>query len=163
MSTETAAHADEHGHGHDHEEDGAVHAHISDWKFLWAIFGALIVLTVVTVAVSYVDLGAANTAVAIAVATVKASLVATFFMHLRHDRPFNAIIFVSAFIFLGIFLFLTSEDLTTRTAVDRNNGSTVYDRNGELAPGGFHPVPVPVPAATTPAAGHTEPAHGEHH
>jgi cytochrome c oxidase subunit 4 len=116
---------------------------------------------VVTVAVSYVDLGSANTFVAIAVATVKASLVATFFMHLRHDHPFNAIIFIAAFVFLGVFIFLTNDDLTTRTAVDRDNGGDVYGRNGESAPGGFQLRPVP--ATPAPAAGHTEPAHGEHH
>ena len=38
------------------------------------------------------------------VATIKAILVSLYFMHLRWDRPFNAIILVGSFLFLGIFL-----------------------------------------------------------
>lgn len=133
MSSSSHAH-DSHDHGHD---DGAVHAHISPTSFLVGIFSALIVLTVITVAVSRVDLGPANSFVAILVATIKASLVATFFMHLRHDKPFNAVIFVSAFVFLGVFIVYTLNDLDTRGRIDPSNGVRIYPRNGEVAPGGF--------------------------
>lgn len=51
----------------------------------YAVWGALIVLTVITVAVSYVNLGMMNVVVALLIASVKASLVALFFMHLRYD------------------------------------------------------------------------------
>lgn len=50
-----------------------------------AVFAALLVLTGATVAVSYIDLGLWNVAVALLIASVKASLVALFFMHLRHE------------------------------------------------------------------------------
>ncbi len=50
-----------------------------------AVFAALLVLTVATVAVSYLDLGLWNVAVALLIASVKASLVALFFMHLKHE------------------------------------------------------------------------------
>lgn len=50
-----------------------------------AVFAALLILTGATVAVSYVDLGLWNVAVALAIASVKASLVALFFMHLKHE------------------------------------------------------------------------------
>jgi len=46
---------------------------------------SLLVLTVVTVAISRVDLGALNAAVAILVASVKALLVCMFFMHLKFE------------------------------------------------------------------------------
>ena len=50
------------------------------------VFGALAVLTVVTVGVSYIDLGgSANIAVALTIALFKAGLVATFFMHLKGE------------------------------------------------------------------------------
>jgi cytochrome c oxidase subunit 4 len=49
------------------------------------VWAALIVLTAVTVAVSYVHLGMMNVVVALLIASVKASLVALFFMHLRYD------------------------------------------------------------------------------
>ena len=46
---------------------------------------ALIILTAVTWGVSYLQLGLANAAVAFAIASVKAALVALFFMHLRQE------------------------------------------------------------------------------
>ena len=51
------------------------------------IFGALMVLTIVTVGVSYIHLPvAAAVTVALIVATIKGSLVALYFMHLLHER-----------------------------------------------------------------------------
>jgi cytochrome c oxidase subunit 4 len=52
-----------------------------------AVFGALMLLTLVTVGVSYLDLPVVPTVlVALAIATVKAGLVAAFFMHLKGER-----------------------------------------------------------------------------
>ena len=56
-------------------------------KTYYMIFGALMVLTVLTVAVSYLHLPVALAIlVALVVATIKGSLVAMFFMHLLHER-----------------------------------------------------------------------------
>jgi len=49
------------------------------------VFAALLLLTVVTVLVSYVDLGLWNAIVALLIASAKASLVALFFMHLKGE------------------------------------------------------------------------------
>ena len=49
------------------------------------VCAALIVLTGITVLVSYVSLGMMNVVVALIIASVKASLVALFFMHLKHE------------------------------------------------------------------------------
>jgi cytochrome c oxidase subunit 4 len=51
-----------------------------------AVFAALLLLTVVTVLVSYVDLGLLNVVVALLIASVKATLVALFFMHLKGEN-----------------------------------------------------------------------------
>lgn len=59
--------------------------HGSGYGIYVAVWGALIVLTGLTVAVSYVDLGLLNVAVALLIASVKASLVALFFMHLKSE------------------------------------------------------------------------------
>ena len=72
------------------------------------IFGALLVLTIVTVAVSYLQLSTgATVAVALTIATAKASLVAMFFMHLKGERPMvywplglTAVLFAALFAFL---------------------------------------------------------------
>ncbi len=60
-------------------------AHDSDRVIYIAVWAALMILTAVTVAASYVQLGMMNIVVALLVASVKASLVALFFMHLRYD------------------------------------------------------------------------------
>ena len=73
-----------------------------------AIFAALMVLTIITVGVSYLNLPTGTTVlVALAIATGKASLVAMFFMHLKGERPMvywplglTALLFVALFAFL---------------------------------------------------------------
>ena len=56
-------------------------------KTYFMVFGALMVLTVITVAVSYVELATPMAiTVALVVAIIKGSLVALFFMHLLHER-----------------------------------------------------------------------------
>ena len=144
---------------HAHHDDGKVHAHVAPALFYWGIFAALIVLTFITVAVSYVDFGSANTVIAMLVATIKATLVASFFMHLSHDKPFNSIILVMSFVFLGIFIFLTDQDLSTRNNVDDANGSHRLVKTGEVAPARFDGEKLIVAPHVE---GHGE-AHGEGH
>lgn len=95
----------------------ATHEHeITGPKTYTAILGALVVLTVLTVAISRIDFGSMNTVVAILIASVKGSLVALFFMHLRHDK-FNAVIFILGLFFLAVFLIFTLFDVSTRSSV----------------------------------------------
>jgi cytochrome c oxidase subunit 4 len=124
-----------HTHGVEHD-DGQVHAHVSSTPFYLGIFGGLIVLTLLTVKVSYYDFGAANIVIALVIATMKASLVAAFFMHLRYDKLFYTLTLLAAFLFLGIFILLTYDDLGVRAR--RGPSYVGYEdlRSGELAPGG---------------------------
>jgi cytochrome c oxidase subunit IV len=119
-----------------HPDDGEVHVHIASAQFYWGIFGALIALTLLTVKVSYYDFGSANIVIALLIATLKASLVAAFFMHLRHDKLFNTIAFLAAFLFLAIFILLTYDDLGEREKMGPSYIQAVDPRSGELAPGG---------------------------
>jgi cytochrome c oxidase subunit 4 len=61
--------------------------------------GALLVLTAVTVAVSRIDLGAMNVAVALGIASLKAVLVALFFMHLKYEHRFHLVVLAGATLF----------------------------------------------------------------
>jgi cytochrome c oxidase subunit 4 len=78
--------------------------HVVSAQVLLRVWGALLVLTVVTVLVSLVNLGALNLPLALLIATVKAALVALYFMHLRYDRPVNALVLGAAVLFLAIFI-----------------------------------------------------------
>ncbi|MFZ9890104.1 MAG: cytochrome C oxidase subunit IV family protein, partial [Myxococcota bacterium] len=64
------------------------------------------------------DLGPFNLPVAMLVATVKATLVASVFMHLWFDSKLNLVVFVVTLLFLAIFITLTAFDLLTRDSVD---------------------------------------------
>ncbi|MDW8130826.1 MAG: cytochrome C oxidase subunit IV family protein [Bryobacterales bacterium] len=85
-----------------------------------AVLGALLLLTVVTVAAAGVNFGSpfVNVVIALVIASAKASLVALYFMHLLHDKPINAVIFLVGVAMLGIFLMLTFLDTVSRETVE---------------------------------------------
>lgn len=85
-------------------------AHVVSVRVLLAVFAALVLLTVLTLAATWVDLGSGNLCLALGIATLKAALVALYFMHLRYDHPFHALIFVTGLVFLTLFLALTLLD-----------------------------------------------------
>ena len=70
---------------HKHADHDSSHqlGHILPISMFIKVFATLVVLTLVTVAVSRVDLGSWNIVVAMLIASVKAGLVALFFMHLK--------------------------------------------------------------------------------
>ena len=104
------AHAHDDGHGHG-GHDGHGLAHTTPVSLLFGILGALLVLTIATVAVTAIDLGAqGNLIVAMIIATVKALLVCTFFMHLLWDKKFNLVLFLTSVLFLILFLSMTTAD-----------------------------------------------------
>ncbi len=104
MKTETPGNTAHGEHGHTQL------SHVVPAEVLVGVFGALVILTLVTVYLNQFDLGWANLVVAIGVASVKALLVAFFFMHLLYDRSFNALIFCVALVFVAIFVVLTLLD-----------------------------------------------------
>lgn len=102
------AHHAHHAHGDEaHPEVG----HVVPVRYLYAAGLALLVLTVVTVAVRYVDLGEANMPVALGIALVKATIVALVFMHLRWDRPFNLLVLVGSILFVLLLIAFASMDV----------------------------------------------------
>ena len=78
--------------------------HIAPFRVLAGVWVTLLVLTWVTVSATGLDLGRFNLWLAMAIATVKASLVLLYFMHMRYDRPINAIVFVTALLFVTLFV-----------------------------------------------------------
>ena len=74
-----------------------------------AVFAALAVLTIVTVAVSYLHLPTPKAiAVALTVAAVKGALVAAYFMHLVSERKIIFSILLLTAFFLAVLLWLPS-------------------------------------------------------
>jgi cytochrome c oxidase subunit 4 len=92
------------------ESQRAALAHVVPLRVLLAVWAALVLLTWITVAVAHVDLGNLNLWIAMTIATVKASLVALYFMHLRYDKPFYGVILVGALLFVMLFIGLAMMD-----------------------------------------------------
>jgi len=95
-------------------------------KMYFAIFGALCVLTVVTVLAAKVDFaqvignpqmgGFVNNLVALGIACTKAALVVLFFMHVKYESKLVGLAVVSSVIWLMFLLFITLSDYLTRTS-----------------------------------------------
>jgi cytochrome c oxidase subunit IV len=85
-------------------------AHVVAFKVLVAVWVSLLFLTFLTVSATWVDLGRAALWVALGIATVKGTLVVMYFMHLRYGRPFHAIVFVTALLFVTLFVGLALID-----------------------------------------------------
>ena len=71
-----------------------------------AVFGALLVLTAVTVGFSYLHLPhPLAVTIGLAIAIAKASLVVMFFMHLKGERPMVMWpLALTVFLFVGLFM-----------------------------------------------------------
>lgn len=107
-----SAHDQGHGHGAGHGE----HAHFAHATPVWqlaAVFGALLVLTVMTVSTGMLGLGEYEIVASLGIAFVKATLVALFFMHLIHDKPFNQMLFTFSLAFIALFIGFTAMDSQT--------------------------------------------------
>ena len=93
------------------------HGHVVPVRVYFLIFGALLALTALTVAVAYVDLGPLNLAVALSIALLKALLVILYFMHLRYSTRLTQIFAGAALVWFAILLALTFSDYFTRRPV----------------------------------------------
>lgn len=88
--------------------------HVTPLRTYFFVFLALMVLTAITVAVAYVDLGVFSNVVAMAIALLKAALVVLFFMHVRYSRPMSKLTVASSLFWLLILFGLTLSDYLTR-------------------------------------------------
>jgi cytochrome c oxidase subunit 4 len=94
-------------------------------KTYFAVFGALLVLTVTTVAVSYLDVSIALAVViAMAVASVKGGLVAAIFMHLNHE---SKVIYQILALAMGGFVMVMA--LPTSWWSDASQVDSVWDQS----------------------------------
>jgi cytochrome c oxidase subunit 4 len=108
---------------------GAHATHVLPPRVLLGAAAALFALTALTVAISRVDLGQANVVVALAIACLKASVVALVFMHLLYENRFQLVVLVVSALFavllVGFVVFDTTQyqpDLRAREAQTKPEG-----------------------------------------
>ena len=125
--------------------------HVASKSSYYGIFGALMVLTAVTVGVAFVNLGTMNFPVALAIAITKATLVVLFFMHVKYSSRLTKMIVGMAFFFLIILFALTLTDYMSRGWFASPRGSTGAGTQVTITPAG--PARTVAPAAPA-AEGH---------
>ncbi len=91
--------------------------HESPLKLYATIFGVLLGLTGLTVAVAYLDLGPLNTLVALGIASTKAILVMFYFMHLKGSDKTIQVFASAGFAWLALFVVIFLADIYTRTPI----------------------------------------------
>lgn len=84
-------------------------------KIFFAIWIGLLILTAITVGVSYLELGPFNPIVALVIATCKALMVILFFMEVRYSSKITWVVVVAGGFWLGILLVLSLSDYLTRS------------------------------------------------
>lgn len=89
--------------------------HITPVRTYVLVAVALVALTLATVGVSYLPLGALHGPAALIFATVKAFLVIFYFMHARRSGPLTRIVIVVSLFWLGVLIVGTLDDYLTRS------------------------------------------------
>lgn len=92
--------------------------HVAPVRLYLTIFGALMVGTIITVAVAYFDLGFLNNIVMLAIACTKALLVVLYFMHVRWSSRLTWVVAFAGFFWLLILFGLTMTDYMSRGWVE---------------------------------------------
>ncbi len=92
--------------------------HIASAQMLWAVGTGLFILTILTVVVSQLGLPSPlDIITALIIAVFKAYLVAAYFMGLKWDNKFNAILLIGSLVFFLIFILITLLDTMYRIEV----------------------------------------------
>ncbi len=93
---------------------GSATAHVSPISLYLTIFLALMVLTGLTVAAAFVNLGQFNFLVAMVIAGFKASLVIWYFMHVKYQSSLTKLTVATGLFFLAILLGLMLIDYSSK-------------------------------------------------
>ena len=83
-------------------------------RIYYGIFAILLVMTGITVAVAYVDLGRMNAVAALAIACFKALIVVLYFMHVKYSTRLIKLTVIAGLYWMGILFALTLSDYLTR-------------------------------------------------
>jgi cytochrome c oxidase subunit 4 len=89
------------------------HAHPTH-RVYYTIFAALVIGTILTWRIAFIDLGIFNPVVALAIACTKATLVILYFMHVRYSSKLTKLTVAAGFFWLCIMITLSLSDYLTR-------------------------------------------------
>lgn len=124
---------------------GEVHSHFKTYFIIWI---ALLVGTLLTYITGRMDLGRAGLVVALAIASTKAFLVITYFMHMKEARGFTRLVIGVSVWFIFVMLFYVFADLGGRFRGANPQGSAWSDLPPSPVSRGERPLEPPVPVET---------------
>src|SRR4051794_5710708 len=104
-----------------HARNVDMHEHVTPVKTYVGIFAALLALTLTTVLVSFVELGALNIIVALLIAFTKATLVVFIFMHVKWQNALTKLFVFSALAWLLLLIGITMSDYWSRPWLPRGS------------------------------------------
>ncbi len=88
--------------------------HIVSFSTYIKVLLALLGLTAITVGVGQIDFGFLNVLIALGIATIKATLVLLFFMHLKYENKMFLVIFLTGVFFIIVLFLFCELDILTR-------------------------------------------------
>lgn len=89
--------------------------HIVPLKVYFTIFAILMIGTALTVQAAFLDLGAFNTPIALAIAITKATVVVLYFMHVKYSDKMTKVVVLGSIFWLLLLLCITMIDYLTRS------------------------------------------------
>jgi len=90
------------------------HKHITDYKVYAWILVILLVLTTLTITVTWIHLSALTVLIALLIATIKAGTVLTYFMHLKFEIPLFRLLVTGVLLLYVIIIVITFFDYLLR-------------------------------------------------
>jgi cytochrome c oxidase subunit 4 len=109
-------------------------SHIAPTRNYFVVFGTLMVLTSVTVAAAFTNLGSLNFPIAIAIAITKATVVVLFFMHVKYSSKLTKFVVASSIFFLMCLFGLTFTDYLSRGWFTSPRGTTMAGTQVTVGP-----------------------------
>jgi cytochrome c oxidase subunit 4 len=88
--------------------------HIIPYRTFLLVLAGLILLTLISVAVTRISLGTLTVTIALLIAAIKSSLVLSIFMHLKFDDKFFSIMVIAVILVIGLVIFITFLDYLYR-------------------------------------------------
>jgi cytochrome c oxidase subunit IV len=88
--------------------------HVTDYRiYLWVLLG-LLFLTLITITVTWIDLSALTVLIALVIASVKAGIVLTYFMHLKFETTLFRALVIMVLAIYTLVIILTFFDYIMR-------------------------------------------------
>ena len=109
-------------------------SHIAPVRNYVTVFGTLMVLTTITVAAAFTNLGSFNFPVALAIAITKATVVILFFMHVKYSSKLTKFVVASCLFFLFCLFGLTFTDYLSRGWFTSPRGTTMAGTQVTVGP-----------------------------